>query len=111
MIVAGIDIKTGPITWRKVVTPTESRGDLRGVPLGAADRDVKIAVVVRHLNHRSLGRPRLVIRLVLDKVVDRVGGRPDLFVQATVDLRRDVGDPECAQDLTHFFRYVRLSRV
>ena len=111
MVVAGIDMETDPVTWQLVVTSTEPCGDLRGVRLVAACRDVQEAVVVCHLDHCPFGRLRLVIRLVLDEVVDRVGDRPDRLVQATVDLRRGAGDPEGAQDFACLFRDVRLGRV
>ena len=97
----GIETEIDPVTWRLRVAPPEARGDLRGLPVIGAHRDVQGAVVIGHLDHRALGRRHHVVRLNLNQIVDGVGKRPDLLVQEAVDLGRAARDPERAQDLAH----------
>ncbi len=111
MVVPGIEAEVDSVRWRRAVAPPEARDDLRGLPVVGAHRDVEEAVVVHHLDHRALGRRRHVVRVDLDEIVDGVGCRPDLLIQAAVDLGRAASDPKGAQYLAHLGLSVGLGGI
>ena len=109
MIVAGIEQQRDAIAVGNIVAPALPRANRAGIGSLAADRDIEVARVVRHLHGRAFGSALHAVRLDLNEIVDPLGLHPCLIVEAAVDAWHVRGvNPQRAEVLANLLGYVRL---